>query len=174
MTSNTKSLAVAWTALVLGGLLDIFGSGLMTNARGFKDVKSAVGAYAVVLLTTTLAIVSLDRIDLSVGWAVMAAVEVLGASAAGVLVFKESLTVTKLVGLVVTLAGVMVLSLTEGDGDGWRPWPESWDAPLWTPAGDDEAGDDIGGASSDISSKALDSTESTLDSLEERGDDTGW
>ena len=75
---------------------------------------------------------SLEEIDLSIGWAIMSAVEVLGASIAGVVLFHEPLTKTKIIGITITVVGVAMLSLTGGGGDygGWRPWPKSWDTPM--------------------------------------------
>jgi len=104
---TAKNVSYAW--LVVAVITEIIAGNFMKTARGFEDGWHTFLAFFWVNICISATILFLTEIDLSIGWAIYTAFEFAGIVAAGVILWGEPLTASKIIGLAVTLFGVLVL-----------------------------------------------------------------
>ncbi len=125
-----SSMAGAWVALGAAVVTEVVGAGLMKRSDGFRDFTATLAAYAAVVCCASATIVALSRLELGVGWALFTAFELSSTVALGVVVYGEALSPAKLAGLLLCLAGVVLLIVAEEADARHR-----WNAPMWGTGG---------------------------------------
>lgn len=106
------SVSSAWALLVLSGLVDVAWAIAIKNADGFRDplwagISLVLLAIFVSMLTRALAI-----LPLGAAYAVWVGIGALGSLVAGVVLFGESFTATRLGFAALIVAGVIGLKAT--------------------------------------------------------------
>jgi small multidrug resistance pump len=105
-----------WTLLLFGILLDVGGTIAIRFSEGFaRPLWSwlALFLYGASLIPFGIA---LKRIDVSVGFALWSALEIVLITSIGILWFREAANPMKIVSLALILAGVVTLNLSSGNG----------------------------------------------------------
>lgn len=123
-TASTRLKFITVIALVLAINVEILAAGFMKASDGFKNVIHTLAAFVFCALTTGFTILLLSVVELSIGWAVFTALELTGTILVGVFYFGESFSIAKIVGLSISVFGVIILAVAEAEE--WSPWPESW------------------------------------------------
>lgn len=103
---------MGWTLLVVAILLEVLGTTNMKLSEGFTKLVPSL----LVLLFYALSIVALtfavNRLDVSVAYAVWSGLGTALVALVGVFLFEEPLTATKLAALGLIIVGVALLHLT--------------------------------------------------------------
>jgi len=131
----TSIPVMAWTGMLLGETLDLVAEALMKKSGRFTNLRATSIAYLLDFLTTTMTIWCTQEIDYFTMYFMSGIFEDVGAILIGLFVFKESLTISKILAVGLIFTGGIVLMLGdqdyEDDEERWAPWPSSWDEPLW-------------------------------------------
>jgi len=133
MPSN--SVMLAWAGILLCEPLDLVAETFMKTSGRFTNLPATGLAYLLQLVTTTLTIWCSEELNFFTMYWMCGIVEDVGTILISLIVFKEALTLSKIlaVGLIMTGGIVLMLGEQEYDEDDerWAPWPRSWDEPLW-------------------------------------------
>ena len=126
---------MAWTGILLSEALDLVSETFMKTSGRFTNLPATGLAYLLQLVSTTLTIWCSEELDFFTMYWMCGILEDVVAMLISLIVFKEALTLSKIlaVGLIMTGAIVLMLGEQEYDEDNerWAPWPRSWDEPLW-------------------------------------------
>lgn len=115
MSNKTESStnAQAWVVLLLAGLFEVGYALSVGGSEGFTVLSWSISAAIFFLLTLYALSVALKVIDVGIGYAVWAGIGAFGAALLGPLFFDETLTVAKMLWLVVIIGGVVWLKLAD-------------------------------------------------------------
>ena len=115
MSDKTESStnAQAWVVLLLAGLFEVGYALSVGGSEGFTVLSWSISAAIFFLLTLYSLSVALKVIDVGIGYAVWAGIGAFGAALLGPLFFDETLTVAKMLWLVVIIGGVVWLKLAD-------------------------------------------------------------
>jgi len=106
-----QTASYVWLGIAV--VAEIVSGNYMKESSGFRDVKQTLLAFIWLNVTVSATIVFLNEVDLSIGWALYTAFEFTGVVAVGVALWGEPVNVFKVLGLCVTLLGVVVLILED-------------------------------------------------------------
>ena len=115
MSNKTESStnAQAWVVLLLAGLFEVGYALSVGGSEDFTVLSWSISAAIFFLLTLYALSVALKVIDVGIGYAVWAGIGAFGAALLGPLFFDETLTVAKMLWLVVIIGGVVWLKLAD-------------------------------------------------------------
>ena len=115
MSNKTEgsTKAQAWVVLLLAGLFEVGYALSVGGSEGFTVLSWSISAAIFFLLTLYALSVALKVIDVGIGYAVWAGIGAFGAALLGPLFFDETLTVAKMLWLVVIIGGVVWLKLAD-------------------------------------------------------------
>lgn len=107
---------MSWVLLALAIAAELAGTVAMKEAAGFT--RPAPSALVFVLYGTSLALATLAQraLPVTLVYAVWSAVGTAGIAIIGIVWFREPLTTLKVVALLLIVAGVITLNLSEGTG----------------------------------------------------------
>ena len=116
MSNKTESStnAQAWVGVLLAGLFEVGYALSVGGSEGFTVLSWSISAAIFFLLTLYALSVALKVIDVGIGYTVWAGIGAFGAALLGPLFFDETLTVAKMLWLVVIIGGVVWLKLADG------------------------------------------------------------
>jgi small multidrug resistance pump len=103
---------MGWILLVIATVLEVAGTTNMKLSEGFSKLGPSVGViffYALSIIALTFAV---NRLDVSVAYAVWSGMGTALVAMIGIWFFQESLTTTKLIALGFIIVGVAMLHLT--------------------------------------------------------------
>ena len=103
---------MGWILLIVAIVLEVAGTTNMKLSEGFSKLAPSVGViffYALSIIALTFAV---NRMDVSVAYAIWSGLGTALVSIIGLWFFQESITLTKLVGLVLIIVGVVMLHFT--------------------------------------------------------------
>ncbi len=103
---------MGWILLTFAIVLEVAGTTNMKLSEGFSKLRPSVGViffYALSIIALTFAV---NRLDVSVAYAVCSGMGTALVAMIGIWFFQESLTTTKLIALGLNLVGVAMLHLT--------------------------------------------------------------
>ena len=103
----------AWGALILAGGFEVGYALSVNGSQGFTNLAWSLIALVFFLCTLFFLSVSLKKVDVGIGYAVWAGIGSVGAALLGPVFFDEVLTPAKAFWLVVIIAGVIWLKLTD-------------------------------------------------------------
>ncbi len=86
-----------------------FGGVVMKYADGLRNPQPSMVVFILFVLGAALQIVAMRDIELSVTYLVVLGLEAVLSFALGLLVFKESITLLKVVGALIVVLGIIVL-----------------------------------------------------------------
>lgn len=107
---------MAWLLLGMAVVAEAGGTVLLKQSRGMTRVGPALGMLACYGLTLALLAPAVERLPISVVYAVWAGLGVVSVALIGVCFFKESLPAAGWAGVALILAGVVVLNLSAPKG----------------------------------------------------------
>jgi len=123
---------MAWIGIILVELIDLVAEAFMKKSGHFTNIRATGIAYLLDIITTTVCIWCYSGVDFLTVNFVIDIVQDVGSVLISVFFFKESMTISKIIAIVLILTGTVFLLLSEEDEeDRWAPWPSSWDEPLW-------------------------------------------
>lgn len=102
---------MSWLYLLLAIGLEVTGTALLKKANGFSNLKYIalmLIAYVTSLLFLSLA---LKKIDIGIAYAVWSGIGITAIEVIGVLFFKESMTVPKIIFITLILVGTIGLNV---------------------------------------------------------------
>jgi len=103
----------AWGALLLAGGFEVGYALSVNGSQGFTNLAWSLIALVFFLCTLFFLSVALKKVDVGLGYAVWAGIRSVGAALLGPVFFDEVLTPAKAFWLVVIIAGVIWLKLTD-------------------------------------------------------------
>lgn len=103
----------AWGALLLAGGFEVGYALSVNGSQGFTNLAWSLIALVFFLCTLFFLSVALKKVDVGIGYAVWAGIGSVGAALLGPVFFDEVLTPAKAFWLVVIIAGVIWLKLTD-------------------------------------------------------------
>lgn len=103
---------ISWLYLSGAIIFEIIGTTLMKMSDGFTYKLPALGMFVAYICAFSLLALSLKKIEVSVAYAVWAAVGIFLISIVGVLFFKETVSLVKVISMLFIIAGVVGLTLT--------------------------------------------------------------
>ena len=103
----------AWGALLLAGGFEVGYALSVNGSQGFTKLAWSLIALVFFLCTLFFLSVALKKVDVGIGYAVWAGIGSVGAALLGPVFFDEVLTPAKAFWLVVIIAGVIWLKLTD-------------------------------------------------------------
>ncbi|OEH92032.1 DMT family transporter [Bacillus solimangrovi] len=104
---------MSWVFLITAGLFEIVGVMLLKLSEGFTKVKYTIGFALNLGLSFFLLSLSLEEIPISVGYGIWTGIGAAGSVLMGMILFKESKDVKKLVlvaGIIISIVGLKLVS----------------------------------------------------------------
>ncbi|NMM63018.1 multidrug efflux SMR transporter [Clostridium sp. P21] len=101
-----------WIYLILAILFEITATTLMKMSYGFTKILPTIGTFLGYIICFSCFSMALKKIDISVAYAVWSATGLIVLSTIGIFVFKESISVLKVVSLAFIVLGVIGLNLS--------------------------------------------------------------
>jgi quaternary ammonium compound-resistance protein SugE len=102
---------VAWIALITAGLLDVAWAVSMKYADGYTRVGWTLLSLVLLGLFVFLLGKTLQVLPVGIAYSVWTGIGALGTVAMGILLFGESLSLLQLGGVVLVIAGIVLLKL---------------------------------------------------------------
>lgn len=99
-----------WVYLISAIILETLGTTFMKNSEGFTKLLPALGTLLTYGLCFILLSMSLKKIPVSVAYAIWGAAGITIISVIGIFVFKESISVLKMVSILFIVLGVIGLN----------------------------------------------------------------
>ncbi|MCX4189007.1 quaternary ammonium compound efflux SMR transporter SugE [Methylophaga sp. OBS3] len=101
-----------WLILIFAGLLEVVWAVGLKYTEGFSKPIPSIITIAAMLASVYFLSVAMRSLPLSIAYAVWVGIGMIGAVIFGVLVFKEPLTLFKLVSLLLITTGIIGLKLS--------------------------------------------------------------
>jgi small multidrug resistance pump len=103
---------MSWLLLTLAIVLEVTGTTNMKLSEGFSKVLPTFFVFVFYGLSIGALTLALNRIEMSVAYAVWSGMGTALVAVVGMLVFKEPVTAAKLGGLALIVVGVAILNIT--------------------------------------------------------------
>jgi quaternary ammonium compound-resistance protein SugE len=107
-------LSFAWICLIIAGLLEPCWAISLKKSDRFRDIPWAIATIVFLAVSMYLLSVSMAELPMGTAYAVWTGIGAIGTLLAGVLLFKESVTVMRMFFAVMIVAGVVGLQITAG------------------------------------------------------------
>ncbi|GAA3387419.1 DMT family transporter [Cryptosporangium minutisporangium] len=104
---------MAWTILVIAGLLEVVWATALKQSDGFTRLGPSIVATTGALVSFLLLAVALKHLPAGTGYAVWVGIGTVGVAIAGTVAFQEALTAGRVFFLSVIVVGVVGLHLVE-------------------------------------------------------------
>lgn len=101
-----------WLYLILSILFEILATTLLKMSEGFSKILPTVGTCVGYVLCFAFLSIALKKLDMSVAYAIWSAAGITVLTAIGILIFKESISVMKIVSIIFIIVGVIGLNLS--------------------------------------------------------------
>lgn len=105
---------MSFVYLVLAIITEVSGTTAMKLSQGFTKMIPSVVMFVFYLLSITLLTLALKTIDVSVAYAIWSGLGTAIIATIGILLFKESLSLIKVISILMIIAGVIGLNLSGG------------------------------------------------------------
>ena len=106
--SNT---VIAWLLLAASIVSEVIGTIALKHSHGFAKLLPTLGAASCFLLAIWLMSLSLKHIEMGITYAVWAGSATAILALVGIALYGESISMFKLIGMVMLIGGVIVLNL---------------------------------------------------------------
>lgn len=111
---NVKSeVTMRWVLLAAGIMAELGGSVCMKLSDGFNNLLPSVLTFIFWGISFTVFIFALKHFDLSFAYAVWAGLGILFIALTGIIYFGEPVTALKIISILIIVAGVILLNLSE-------------------------------------------------------------
>lgn len=105
---------MAWIFLLLAGVLEVVWAFLMKASDGFTRPWPTVGTISFMIVSFGLLSLAMKTLPLGTAYAIWTGIGAVGAFAVGVVVLGEPLTLMRIGGVSLVVAGLVVLKLSSG------------------------------------------------------------
>ena len=105
---------MAWIELFVAGIFEVVWSTCMKYSQGFTNLKFTVLTFAGMAASAGLLALAIKKLPLGTAYAIWTGIGALGAVAAGVVLFKEPVTLPRLFFVALLITGIIGLKLTSG------------------------------------------------------------
>ena len=102
---------VAWVALVTAGILDVGWAIAMKYAEGYTRVGWSIASLVLLAAFVFLLGRALQVLEIGTAYTVWTGIGAVGTLTMGVLLFGEALNPVKITGIVLVMAGIVVLKM---------------------------------------------------------------
>jgi len=106
-----SNIVIAWLLLAASIVSEVIGTIALKHSHGFAKLLPTLGAASCFLMAIWLMSLSLKYIEMGITYAVWAGSATAILALVGIAFYSESLSVIKLVGMVMVVGGVIVLNL---------------------------------------------------------------
>ena len=103
---------ISWISLITAGLFEVIWAIFLKNSKGFTDIFSTVMFAITLIISMLLLSYSMKTIPLGIAYPVWTGIGAVGSVIVGILFFKESSEVIKMVFTMVILVGIIGLKLS--------------------------------------------------------------
>jgi len=103
---------MGWFYLILAILFEVAGTTFMKISEGFTKTMPSIAMTIFYLLSLAMLTFALKKFEVSTAYAIWSGLGVALITIIGVVLFKESLTFTKVLGIVLIIIGVVALQLS--------------------------------------------------------------
>ena len=104
---------IRWLLLATGILTELAGSTCMKLSDGFSNIYASILTFVFWGISFTVFIFALKEFDLSFAYAIWAGMGILLVSLIGMIYFKEPVSSMKILSILVIVAGVIMLNLSD-------------------------------------------------------------
>ncbi len=101
-----------WLFLALSVIFEISATTMMKVSAGFTKLLPSVATFVGYILCFTFLSMALKKIDLGIAYAIWGAVGITIMAAIGIIFFKESISLLKVVSILLIVLGVIGLNLS--------------------------------------------------------------
>ncbi|MGZ8252931.1 MAG: DMT family transporter [Methylophilaceae bacterium] len=106
-----SNIVIAWLLLTASIVSEVIGTIALKHSHGFAKLLPTLGAASCFLMAIWLMSLSLKHIEMGITYAVWAGSATAMLALVGIAFYGESLSMFKMVGMVMVVGGVIVLSL---------------------------------------------------------------
>jgi len=106
---------MAWTLLLIAGLLEIVWAIGLKYTRGFTQLWPTLVTLAAMAASVIFLALALREIPVGTGYAVWTGIGAVGAAVLGIVLFGEARDPPRLLCIALIVAGIVGLKLTSGD-----------------------------------------------------------
>jgi len=106
-------MRMAWLVLVCAGLLEIIWATALKHSDGFSRLWPSVVGIGGALMSFVLLAVALRHLPAGTGYAVWVGIGAVGVAIAGIVVFGEAVSATRLLFLSLIVVGIVRLRIAE-------------------------------------------------------------
>lgn len=103
---------MVWFILVVAGLLEVVWASLLPATDGFTRLWPSVGFVAALAGSMILLSLAVREIPVGTAYAVWVGIGAVGASLAGVLIYRDAMTLPQIGALAVLVLGIVAVRLT--------------------------------------------------------------
>lgn len=100
-----------WIFLYLAIALEVGATASMKISNGFKNITASIIMVLLYIISLALLTFSLKKIEIGVAYAIWSGLGTVAISIIGILLFKENISVMKIVSIALIIAGVILLNL---------------------------------------------------------------
>ena len=111
--NHARRTLMRWILLALGILTELGGSTCMKLSNGFTNVHASILTFLFWGISFTVFIFALRHFDLSFAYAIWAGLGIMLVSVIGMVFFKEPVSMLKVISILIIVAGVVLLNLSE-------------------------------------------------------------
>ncbi|KPQ06095.1 MAG: quaternary ammonium compound-resistance protein SugE [Rhodobacteraceae bacterium HLUCCA12] len=104
---------MAWTFLLLAGLLEIFWASSMKQSQGFTLLIPSVVTVVLMFASFVLLALAMKTLPLGTSYAIWTGIGAVGAFVTGIVFFGEAVTATRVIALALIVAGIVLMRLSE-------------------------------------------------------------
>jgi small multidrug resistance pump len=102
---------IFWIYLLIAILTEVVGTSLMKASQGLSRLIPSVLMFVLYGISFVFMALALKRIEVSIAYAIWSGLGTAVIAAIGILWFKESFNLPKLIGIVLIIGGVVLLNL---------------------------------------------------------------
>lgn len=113
-----KSKRLAWIFLLSAGLLELVWAYFLKLSHGFTVLIPSVITIVVLIVSFFLLGHSVSVFGIGMSYAVFTGIGIAGTTLIGIVLLNESVSVVKIISLIVLLAGIIGLKLCDGEEAG--------------------------------------------------------
>jgi quaternary ammonium compound-resistance protein SugE len=106
---------VAWTYLILAGLLEIVWAYYMKKANGFTDIIATSITLVAMIISFSLLAAAMRSLPLGTAYTVWVGIGAIGTFAIGILLLNEAVNPTRLLAAGLIFAGIVLMKLSSTD-----------------------------------------------------------
>lgn len=101
----------SWTYLLLGILFEVTGTTFMKYSASFTKVIPSICIFVFYFMSLSSVTIALKKIDISIAYAIWSGVGTVFIALIGILCFRETFTINKILSILLIIIGVISLNL---------------------------------------------------------------